>query len=73
MVIKDAGSTTHFLFKYDGSVNGAPQRASALMLSCENDLTRLEDLFDEHNGFDSGNPVTVLVSAGPSGGLVLQL
>jgi hypothetical protein len=44
------------------------QRAVAVQATCENDLTRLEDLFDEHNGFDNGNRVTVLVG-NPGGGL----
>lgn len=63
-----ATSTAHFIYQWDDTVNGSMQRAIALQATCENDLTRLEDLFDEYNGFDNGNRVTVLVGD-PGGGL----
>ena len=54
-------NTAHFTYQYDDSVVGSDQRAAALQATCETDLGRLESLFDEFNGFDNGNRVTVLV------------
>ncbi len=61
MTLHTLNPSAHFVYQWDDTVNGSQQRAAALQGSCETDLARLESLFDEHNGFDNGNTVTILV------------
>ena len=62
-MIRTQGSSTHFTYKYEDTLNGAQQRAAALQGSCEADLATLETLFGESGGFDGGNAVTVEVNS----------
>ncbi|MGZ4617399.1 MAG: hypothetical protein ACXV5Q_03070 [Frankiaceae bacterium] len=68
MAIKRLDSSAHFVYKWDDTVNGSLQRAAALQATCEKDLSTLESLFGEFNGFD-GNRVTVIAGDPGSGAL----
>jgi hypothetical protein len=70
MAINTLGSSDHFVYQWDDTVNGSQQRATALQASCEEDLSRLESLFNEFHGFDS-NQVT-LIAGNPRGGLAVN-
>ncbi|MCY0906030.1 hypothetical protein [Arthrobacter sp. H14-L1] len=68
MTIQTQGTSARMVYQWDDTINGSQQRAVALQSSCETDLTRLEDLFDEYHGFDSTNRATIVVGD-PGGGL----
>ena len=70
MAINTFGSSDHFVYQWDDTVNGSQQRATALQATCEEDLSRLESLFNEFHGFDS-NQVT-LIAGNPGGGLAVN-
>ena len=59
MTIYTLGNSAHFVYQWDDTVNGSQQRAAAVQATCERDLSTLESLFKEFNGFD-GNSVTVI-------------
>jgi hypothetical protein len=63
------GSSAHFDYKYEDTLNGAQQRVLALQASCENDLQELEATFAATGGFDGGNRCTVEVNNPAKGGL----
>ena len=63
-MIKTQGTSAHFVYTYEDTLNGAQQRAAALqgtVLSA--DLAKLEALFDATGGFDGGNTITVEVDS----------
>jgi hypothetical protein len=70
VAINTLGSSAHFAYQWDDTVNGSQQRATALQATCEADLSRLESLFNEFHGFD-GNQVT-LIAGNPGAGLAVN-
>jgi hypothetical protein len=56
-------ASTHFIYKYEDTMNGAQQRAIVLQATCESDLATLEGMFDASGGFDAGNTITAEVNS----------